>query len=348
MKAVIFGATGLVGNEVLNACIATDKITKVYVVTRRALEDDREKNPKVDVILHSDFAHYPLELLDRLKGIELCLWAIGGVQSKFSNGKKLAYAANVSIRFVFCSGKFAEPDPAKHLWFLGDSRRWKGETETFLQTLAKQHPGRFEAFSVRPGLVIPNNPPPAIRLATVVSPGITAQQTGTVMGTDFGYNAFNDFDADGPGEFVNAFGYLTALMVAMTPESDAAKIALFVILSTSLLCVIGFCLYLLISYLWRKWKIYWQGNRTHLNGLQKFRNLWPQQSTADTNLPSSDGHSSPEQSRRLHWRAKVWEKLSERRAGTSGSGSGVLQDSVLEPPTPAATTDSPRYVGYMV
>ncbi|PMB67365.1 hypothetical protein BM221_007030 [Beauveria bassiana] len=167
-------------------------------------------------------------------------------------------------------------------------------------------------------------------------------------GTDFGYNAYNDFDADGPGEFVTAFGYLTALMVDMTSESDAAKIALFVILSTSLLCIIGFCLYLLISYLWRKWKIYWQGNRTHLNGLQKFRNLWPQQSTADTNLPSSDGHSSPEQSRRLHWRAKVWEKLSERRAGTSGSGSGVLQDSVLEPPTPAATTDSPRYVGYMV
>ncbi|KAM3546233.1 hypothetical protein ARSEF1564_000928 [Beauveria bassiana] len=202
MKAVIFGATGLVGNEVLNACIATDKITKVYVVTRRALEDDCEKNPKVEVILHSDFAHYPLELLDRLKGIELCLWAIGGVLSKFNNEKKLAYAANVSypcaaasafvqhlgndspsgrIRFVFCSGKFAEPDPAKHLWFLGDSRRWKGETETFLQTLTKQHPGRFEAFSVRPGLVIPNNPPPAIRLATVISPGITAQQTGTVM-----------------------------------------------------------------------------------------------------------------------------------------------------------------------
>ncbi|OAA52351.1 NAD(P)-binding domain protein [Beauveria brongniartii RCEF 3172] len=232
MKAVIFGATGLVGNEVLNACIATDKIIKVYVVTRRALGDDREKNPKVDVILHSDFAQYPLELLDRLKGIELCLWyasqrrgdhrrislhmstavltsdpvshprAIGGVLSKFNNDKKLAYAANVvypcaaasafaqhlgndspsgRIRFVFCSGKFAEPDPAKLLWFLGDSRRWKGETETFLQTLAKQQPGRFEAFSVRPGLVIPNNPPPAIRLATVVSPGITAQQTGTVM-----------------------------------------------------------------------------------------------------------------------------------------------------------------------
>ncbi|KAM3507929.1 hypothetical protein MY10362_001506 [Beauveria mimosiformis] len=385
MKAVIFGATGLVGNEVLNACIATDKIIKVYVVTRRALGDDRGKNPKVDVILHSDFAQYPLELLDRLKGIELCLWAIGGVLSKFNNDKKLAYAANVvypcaaasafaqhlsndspsgRIRFVFCSGKFAEPDPAKLLWFLGDSRRWKGETETFLQTLAKQQSGRFEAFSVRPGLVIPNSPPPAIRLATVVSPGITAQQTGTVMNsqshmeddttffplqlspfeqlTDFGYKGYNGLE-----RFTNSLtNFFTTLIADMTPEACAARIALLVILSLVFLCGIGVCLYYLIGYLWREWKIYWQGNRTHLNGLQKFRNLWPQQSAADTNPPSSNDHSSAEQSRRLHWRAKVLENLSERKAGASGSG--VLQDSVIEPPMPAATTDSRQYVGHIV
>lgn len=74
MKAGVFGATGLVGSELLNACIATDKITKVYVVTRRALDDDRAKNPKVEVILHSDFTQYPPALLNKLRGIELCLW----------------------------------------------------------------------------------------------------------------------------------------------------------------------------------------------------------------------------------------------------------------------------------
>ncbi|EGX93273.1 nucleoside-diphosphate-sugar epimerase, putative [Cordyceps militaris CM01] len=202
MKAVLFGATGLVGSEVLNACIATDKITKVYVVTRRALEDGRQKDPKVEVIMHSDFAQYPLELLDKLRGVELCLWAIGGMLSKFNNDKKLAYAANVTfpcaaatafashlvgdapssrIRFVFCSGKFTELDPRKPLWFLADSRRLKGETEAFLQKLAGQHPGTFEAYAVRPGLVIPRNPPLTIRLTAAVSPGITAQQTGAVM-----------------------------------------------------------------------------------------------------------------------------------------------------------------------
>ncbi|KAM3505427.1 hypothetical protein MY11210_007971 [Beauveria gryllotalpidicola] len=401
MKAVIFGATGLVGNEVLNACIATDKITKVYVVTRRALVDDREKNPKVDVILHSDFAQYPPELLDRLKGIELCLWAIGGVLSKFNNDKKLAYAANVAypcaaatafvqhlvndspsgrIRFVFCSGKFAEPNPAKSLWFLGESRRWKGETETFLQTLAKQHPGRFEAFAVRPGLVIPNNPPPAIRLATVVSPGITAQQTGTVMNSQsdiedvdkLGIQRMTDYITAGEDTSILFFDAISHLIASMSAEDCAAKITLLVLLSIALLCLIGAALFFLASFLWRKWQIYWHGHRAHVSGLQKFRDLWPRQSAADinlssinhhssaadtnlpstneehssaadTNLPANNEHSSVEQSRKMYWRAKVWEKLSGRKAGASGQG-----DSVIEPPMPTATTDGRQYIGYMV
>lgn len=74
MKAVIFGATGLAGSEILNSCIDAAGITKVYVITRRALGDEREKNPKVEVILHSDFMQYPPELLTKLKGIELCFW----------------------------------------------------------------------------------------------------------------------------------------------------------------------------------------------------------------------------------------------------------------------------------
>ncbi len=90
-------------------------------------------------------------------------------------------APSGKIRFVFCSGKFTETDPAKSLWFLGDSRRWKGETETFLQTLAKEHPGQWEAYAVRPGLIIPRNPPLSIRLTAVLSPGITAQRTASVM-----------------------------------------------------------------------------------------------------------------------------------------------------------------------
>ncbi|OAR02842.1 hypothetical protein LLEC1_06461 [Akanthomyces lecanii] len=202
MKAVVFGATGLVGSELLNAGIATDRITKVYVVTRRALDDERAKNSKVEVILHSDFTQYPPTLLDKLRGIELCFWAIGGLLSKFNNDKKLAHAANVEsptaaatafvqhlskhspsgkIRFVFCSGKYTETNPDKSLWFLSDSRQWKGKTETFLQKLARDNPGKFDAFAVRPGLIIPADPPLSIRLTAVVSPGITAQRVGEVM-----------------------------------------------------------------------------------------------------------------------------------------------------------------------
>lgn len=132
----------------------------------------------------------------------IILRAIGGLLFKFNNDKKLAYAANVEspsaaatafvqhlcqdspsgkIRFVFCSGKYTETDPDKSLWFLGDSRRWKGETETFLQTLAGENRGKFDAFAVRPGLIIPSDPSLSIRLTAVVSPGITAQRVGQVM-----------------------------------------------------------------------------------------------------------------------------------------------------------------------
>lgn len=74
MKAIVFGATGLVGSELLNACIAHDKITKVFVVSRRELGDDRQNNAKVEFILHEDFSEYPPELIAKLRGSELCFW----------------------------------------------------------------------------------------------------------------------------------------------------------------------------------------------------------------------------------------------------------------------------------
>lgn len=124
--------------------------------------------------------------------------------SKFNNDIKLARVANVeylsaaataivenlvkesptgNIRFVLCSGRFTEPDTSKTLWFLRDSRRLKGEAENLLQNLAKEHPGKVEAFAVRPGLIIPENPSLSTRLTAALSPGITARQVGKVMVT---------------------------------------------------------------------------------------------------------------------------------------------------------------------
>jgi hypothetical protein len=164
--------------------------------------------------------------------------------------------------------------------------------------------------------------------------------------TDFAYHGYDGLLTAKPGKLTHFINSFTHLIADMTPEACAARLTLLVILCIIFLCVLGFGLYWLISYLWREWQIYWQGNRTHLNGLQKLRNLWPQQSAADTNLPPSNGHSSAEQSRRLQWRAKVWENLSGRKAGASGQG--FWQDSVMEPPRPAATANSHQNVGHMV
>lgn len=76
MKVVIFGATGLAGSAILNACLVHNSITKIYIISRRALGDERDSNSKVEVILHTDFSQYPSELLAKLKGTELCFWSV--------------------------------------------------------------------------------------------------------------------------------------------------------------------------------------------------------------------------------------------------------------------------------
>lgn len=76
MKVVIFGATGLAGSAILNACLVHDSITKIYVISRRALGDERDSNSKVEVILHTDFSQYPSELMAKLQGTELCFWSV--------------------------------------------------------------------------------------------------------------------------------------------------------------------------------------------------------------------------------------------------------------------------------
>jgi uncharacterized protein YbjT (DUF2867 family) len=74
MKVIVTGSTGLVGSALLRQCIADDRITKVFALTRKALPDEVTKNPKIAVIIHQDFSTYPEGLLSQLAGAEGCLW----------------------------------------------------------------------------------------------------------------------------------------------------------------------------------------------------------------------------------------------------------------------------------
>lgn len=61
-------------------------------------------------------------------------------------------AGRSTFRFVFLSGKYSEWDPAKTLYFLGDSRRIKGEAEKGLCELADAYdgPAEFKVWALRP------------------------------------------------------------------------------------------------------------------------------------------------------------------------------------------------------
>ncbi len=74
MKVVVAGSTGLVGNALVRQCIASDRISHVYALSRKPLPEAVAKSPKVSVILHDDYSSYPDELLDQLARAEGCFW----------------------------------------------------------------------------------------------------------------------------------------------------------------------------------------------------------------------------------------------------------------------------------
>jgi N-acetyl-gamma-glutamylphosphate reductase len=55
MKVMIFGATGMVGDGVLNECIADPQVRSVLAITRSPLE---HSHPKVRAIRRSEFTHF--------------------------------------------------------------------------------------------------------------------------------------------------------------------------------------------------------------------------------------------------------------------------------------------------
>ena len=74
MKVILSGATGYIGSEVLNQALAHPSITSLVCLTRRALPEPANGNPKVKVITFTDFLSYPPEILSQLEGAESCIW----------------------------------------------------------------------------------------------------------------------------------------------------------------------------------------------------------------------------------------------------------------------------------
>ncbi|KAJ0420366.1 hypothetical protein BJY00DRAFT_313037 [Aspergillus carlsbadensis] len=154
MKIILTGTTGFVGTEVLAQALANPHITSLIVLSRKPLPESITENPKVTVKVIDDFLTYPDSLLEELAGAEGCVWTLGLATSsslplyrKVNHEYTLAALEAFSriplapgtptarpFHFVYCSGAAAVRDPhkTKTLWFMGDMRRIRGDTEAAL------------------------------------------------------------------------------------------------------------------------------------------------------------------------------------------------------------------------
>ncbi|KAI9835320.1 MAG: hypothetical protein M1819_002464 [Sarea resinae] len=181
MRIILTGGTGLVGGELLTQCIRNASITSIIALTRRPLAPAVTSHEKVENIIHDNFNEYPDQLLKKLAGAEACLWALGGNASAFKTKEEarlvtvdytlsaarafhtalrtnLPSSQTKPFRFVYCSGMLAEQDPDKFLWYPTGTLKTKGAAEKGLFDLARANPDSFEAYAVRPALILEKDP----------------------------------------------------------------------------------------------------------------------------------------------------------------------------------------------
>ncbi|KAI0508866.1 hypothetical protein F5B22DRAFT_378640 [Xylaria bambusicola] len=166
MHLILTGATGLVGSGVLDAMIKMKDVTKISILSRRPVPMAEDaKDPRINVIIHNDFAKYDKSILDQLRGARGCVWALGISQTQVSKEdyvkitKDYALAAgeafsdlareNEPFNFVYVSGHGATQEPGR---FSAIFARVKGETEIALAELRKKHPF-LHTSSARPAVV---------------------------------------------------------------------------------------------------------------------------------------------------------------------------------------------------
>ena len=83
MKAMIFGATGMVGSEVLHLCLENDQFESVVTVGRRTTGVAHEKIRDIE---HENFLDFS-SLSEELADVDICFYCLGVYQSKVDKKK---------------------------------------------------------------------------------------------------------------------------------------------------------------------------------------------------------------------------------------------------------------------
>lgn len=156
IKAIVTGATGMVGEGVLTECLQDARVESVLVINRKPCG---VSHPKLKEIIHKNFFDL-LAIEDQLSGYNACYFCLGvsSVGMKEPEYYNLTYTLtmhvaetlsklNNDMTFCYVSGASTDStEQGKSMW-----ARVKGKTENDLMKLPFK-----QVFAFRPGLMKPH------------------------------------------------------------------------------------------------------------------------------------------------------------------------------------------------
>lgn len=155
MKALLFGASGMVGSGVLHECIDDERVESVLVIGRSPCG---LTNPKLREIIRDDFFVYT-DIAADLAGTDACFFCLGVSSAGMSEADyqhltfdltvaaaEAVLAANPEVTFCYVSGQGTDStEKGRFMW-----ARVKGRTENHLLAMPFK-----QAFMFRPGFIQP-------------------------------------------------------------------------------------------------------------------------------------------------------------------------------------------------
>lgn len=155
VRAIITGATGMVGEGILHECLRNDEVEKVLVFGRRSCD---VSHPKLREIVHKDF--FDLSAIeDQLSGYNACFFCLGissiGVSKeeyeRMTHDLTMNFAEtlakhNPEMTFCYISGKGTDSTEKGALHWA----RIKGKTENDLMKLPFKRVFAFRIGFVKP------------------------------------------------------------------------------------------------------------------------------------------------------------------------------------------------------
>ena len=155
INAIIFGATGMVGEGVLHEALNADTVESILVIGRRSCNI---KHKKLNEILHKDFFDYS-SISGELSGYNACFFCLGvtSIGKSEEEYRRLTYdltmaaaktLARLNPNMIFCYVSGAGTDSTgigRSMW-----ARVKGKTENDLAKLPYK-----ASYAFRPGYIKP-------------------------------------------------------------------------------------------------------------------------------------------------------------------------------------------------